>query len=203
MKKSELVQIIREEIQAAVQEYAKVGDPSNWHGTDESQRSWVMKLAAKDALGIISLSRIADALDVPRQAIHNTYGRIIRHYEDKHDFKMIIPNVPFQSEAVYQLIGTPPLSEEDMQKVEAEEAKLYKKTTGVYYSIRLHQKLNAAMPLICWLNLSKGENPEPYFAKIPDRDSYHISTKPLEKGPKQGETIVTKDDWDAFVRDNM
>ena len=209
MNKSEIFSLIQEVIQEELDEFAKrapVGHPSNLHGSEESQRDWVMRAAAKN--GWISAAWIAEELGIPRQMI-NHWGYIKRIGRDpsraEQDFVKVVQDVPFQHGAIYQLLGTPPLSPEEIEQVMAREESLYKKTQGVYYAVFLSPNINQSMPLLGWLNLQKGEDPTPYKEMIPKdlRGDYVFSKKPLEKGPKETDTILNKDTWKEFVQTKL
>jgi hypothetical protein len=175
----------------------------NLHGTNETQRSYILNLAKKLG-GYISIGDIANDLGVTHKTINGNYSRLICHYSDKeNDFRKIIEEVPFVSGAVYQLVTEPPPSPEELIRIELREQEIYKRTTGVFYSVHLSPKLNPQVPLVAWLNLTKLDNLKTYIDMLPEdiRGDFYFSTKAKSRGPKEDDTIpvYTKDNWKEFI----
>lgn len=137
IKKTVVVEIAKKVIRSLINERLKIDSPGNLHGDTRTQREFVMDIAKQHPYGIISLSDIAVTLGTTNNAITNTYGRLIRDFgnkeEYKKDFVKIIPEQPFRSAAVFQLRYKDRLTDEERRKAAMEEMKKYKIANGIYY----------------------------------------------------------------------
>lgn len=189
-------------------EKLSIDDPGNLHGDERTQRQYVIDLANSNAMGLISLSDIADALNSTRDEVRNSYARIIRHYEDKDDFVKVVPEVRFHSSAIYQLASrakSNPLSTQQLNQAKSEEEKKYKDTISVYYPIYTYQKGYSNPIVIAYLSLKPGDKVDQYKKMIPAQTEYYgdimyykISNIPTKKEPSPDKQIVTSDDIKEF-----
>lgn len=218
MAKLKLNEIVKLEIrkflfEKFISELLPVGHPSNLHGDERTQRQFVIDLASKNAMGIISISDIADALDTTRDQVQS-YSR--RMYLDSHraddDFIKLVDEVPFQSAAIYQLISrakSAPLSKQQIDVVKREEEKKYDATAGEYYSIYFWSKNNVNPITVGYLNLRDDEDVRKYQKLMPKQQNiygdiynYRISDKKMTRPPKDAkpENIITPENFEAFIK---
>lgn len=183
--------------------------PSNLHGDERTQRQFVIDLASQHPFGLISISDIADALNTTRDDIRDTYARQIRYYADRDDFEKIVPEVPFRSSAIYQLVSrakSAPLSRNELEQIKDEEELKYKKTTGVFYP--LFMRSSGRSHLVGLINLRDSDKIKDYEKLLPppedidgDVVSYNILNKKMKNIPTslQNAEIIPKGEFKDFV----
>lgn len=187
---------------------------SNLHKDERTQRQFVIDLAAENPYGLISISDVAGALNTTRDAIRNNYARQIRYYADKDDFTKVVPEVPFRSAAIYQLVShskSAPLSRQQLDKIQDEEELKYKKTTGVFYPVYMRQKNESRSVLVGLLNLRQSDDVREYQKLLPppqeidgDVFSYSIGDKKMNRVPENlNAKIIPKNDFPEFVKKEM
>ena len=202
MKKDYLRKIIREEIHRIIERTGV-----NLHGSEDSQRAFVMQLAKKHG-GYISASLIAYTLGITRKQLQQT-GYAKRIYNDKYrktdDFERVRESVPFQSEAIYKLVGTPPDSIETLDKFADMETKLYKKTEGIFYPI--YYVSDGQWALQGYLNVSINEPVKTLFDSLPVEDKKNCKLgEPFKKEPSMSKykvPIVTMDTLPEFIQNTL
>jgi len=212
MRLVELKKYIRKEITKLIREKRlRVGDENNLHGDERTQRQFVMDLASENPMGLISISDIANALNTTRDAIKDTYARQIRYYEDRDDFVKVIPEIPFRSAAVYQLVSrakSAPLSKQMKDEILKKQEQLYSDTKGVYYSVYTWTKNDSNPITIGYLNIREDDDINKYKRKLPKQQNvygetlyYAISDKKLDRLPKSLEDkIMTPADFEEFIK---
>lgn len=192
-------------------EKLSLSDPGNLHGDERTQRQFVMDLASENPFGLISISDIADKLNTTRDAVRNSYARLIRFYADRSDFEKIIPEVPFRSSAVYQLVSrakSAPIDKITMEKIKREEEKKYGNTTGVYYSIYTYSKKDTNPIKIAYLNLRDDDNIKEYQKLLPKQQDiygetyyYAINDKKMTRLPEEKKSkIITPEQFSEFIK---
>jgi hypothetical protein len=200
MNKSELIQIIKEELNSILSDGAKLSadDPNNLHGDDRTQRQFVIDLA-KSNRNIISISDISRALGVTNAEIYNTYSRLIRKYSNKeNEFQVIIPGQPFRYEAIYEYVGSDKSDDEKPSKEELIKvgSELYKAAQTVYYSINRHDPKLGSRP-VAFLGLRADEDARPYASMLPKESGYEL------RGIGDPETGTINKKWKVFFADKF
>ncbi len=211
MKLHELRKIIREVItEVTIKERLRIGDESNLHGDERTQRQFVIDLASQNPMGIISISDIASALNTTRNDIKDTYARLIRYYADRDDFEKIIPEIPFKSSAIYQLVSrskSAPISKQALEKIKDDEELKYKQTTGVFYPLFVRTPRRSH--LLALINLRDSDKIKDYEKLLPPEEtidgevvSYGILNKKMNSIPSnlQNITIIPKSEFQDYVK---
>lgn len=214
--KNTLKKLIKEELRRVLIEKIfferlKINDPGNLHGDERTQREFIISIASENPFGLISISDIADKLNTTRDAVRNSYARLIRFYSDRSDFEKIIPEVPFKSAAVYQLVSrakSAPIDKTTLEKIKREEEKKYGNTTGVYYSIYTYSKKDTNPIKIGYLNLREDDDIREYQKLLPKKQDiygetyyYAINDKQMSRlSDEKKDKIITPEQFKEFIK---
>jgi hypothetical protein len=186
--------------------------PSNLHGDERTQRQFVIDLASQHPFGLISLSDIAEALETTRDDVRDNYARLIRYYANKSDFEKIVPEVPFHSAAIYQLVSraqSAPISPDQLNKIKHEEELKYKGTTGVFYAVSTDSSTQHIT--LGYLNLRDDEDVNKYKQMMPaeqdvygEKFTFDIGNSKITKLPEKfHDKIIPASEFEEFVRSEM
>lgn len=223
MNKQELKEIVKKEVRFILAEsYLKKklfekldpDDERNLHGDSRTQRQFVIDLASKNPMGIISIADIAEALNTTRYDVRS-YARMIRDASWQKDFVKIIPGVPFKYSAVYQLVSMAnraPISKDDKKEIESNQKQKYKETEGVFYPIIMYDKTGRNTVTLAYLNLPQGDDIKKYKKELPNEidlygDKYKVVIgNMLKYGPrneKDLEKVIGKNQFEDFIQDEL
>jgi hypothetical protein len=164
------------------------------HSTGESMRKFVVDLAKKNN-GTLSLSDIALALNTTNDKVQS-YSR--RMYVDaskgeKQDFEKIIPEVPFQQNAVYRLVDyrdrIPIETDAALRnKLEQEERKKFQMVNPneIFYNVVRSSGWKEG-DVVGWIRTDKDTPKDELEKKLPD--GLRLSYEPMETQPKYGKEL--------------
>ena len=167
------------------------------HTGEGTQREFVIDLAKKNPLGLISISDIATALEATNIDVKDTYGRLIRYFNNReNDFVKVVPEVPFRQSAIYQLIdyhNKTPLtkgSQEYNDAIQDEKQKFLAIRNGLFYGVKRPDRITGGEKIIGWVHLEPWEDPTVVEKELPPglTMSDHFETKQ----PKWGQEISRK-----------